>query len=38
MNLNETLFFTIFMLPNLICIGYTILKDREEYKKFYKTK
>ena len=32
----ELLFFTIFMLPSFFCIGYTIVKDRKEYIKFYK--
>jgi len=29
------LFFTIFMLPSFFCIGYTIVKDRKDYKKFF---
>ena len=32
------LFFIIFMLHSVFCIGYTILKDREDYKNFLKTK
>jgi len=26
------------MLPSVFCIGYTILKDRKDYKNFLKTK
>ena len=34
--MNLILFFILFILPSIFCIGYTIVKDRKEYKDFYK--
>ena len=35
MILKEMIFFIIFVLPSMMCIWYTIVKDRKDYKKFF---
>jgi hypothetical protein len=38
MNLTETLFCTLFLLPSTLFIVNTVVKDIKEYKQFFKTK